>query len=110
MFRRSLLRFAIAASLVATTALPAAALDRHVRIINNTGFTIIEFYGSHTDATSWQEDILGSDVLPSGSSVNINFDDGTGYCIFDFKAIFSDGDKLEKYGVNVCEIGTFTYN
>lgn len=110
MFRRSLLRFAIAASLVAATALPAAALDRRVRIVNNTGFTIVEFYGSHRDATSWQEDILGNDVLPSGSSVSINFDDGTGYCVFDFKAIFSDGDKLEKYGVNVCEIGTFTYN
>jgi hypothetical protein len=110
MLRRSMLRFAVAASLVAATALPAAALDRRVRIVNNTGYTIVEFYGSHTDARSWQEDILGRDVLPSGSSVNINFDDGTGYCIFDFKAVFSDGDVLTKYGVNVCEIGTYTYH
>ncbi|MDP1670427.1 hypothetical protein [Phaeovulum sp.] len=109
MLRRSLLRIAVAASLVASIALPAAALDRRVRIINNTKFTIVEFYGSHTGTTSWQEDILGRDVLPPGNSVNINFDDGTGYCVFDFKAVFNDGDVLEKYGVNVCEIGSYTY-
>jgi len=110
MLHRSMLRLGVAAALMAATALPAAALDRRVRIVNNTGYTIVEFYGSHTDARSWQEDILGRDVLPSGSSVNINFDDGTGYCIFDFKAVFSDGDVLTKYGVNVCEIGTYTYH
>ncbi|MDP2063004.1 MAG: hypothetical protein Q8J98_07850 [Phaeovulum sp.] len=109
MLRRSLLRIAVAASLVASIALPAAALDRRVRIINNTKFTIVEFYGSHTGTTSWQEDILGRDVLRPGNSVNINFDDGTGYCVFDFKAVFNDGDVLEKYGVNVCEISSYTY-
>ena len=109
MLHHSMLRFAVAAALVAATALPAAALDRRVRIINNTKYTIVEFYGSHTGTTSWQEDILGYDVLPPGNSVNVNFDDGTGYCIFDFKAVFNDGDVLEKYGVNVCEISTYRY-
>lgn len=107
------IRLALAVS-VATIALTGTAmadnLNRVVEIVNDTGFTIIEFYGSHTDAKTWEEDILGADVLPSGRSVNINFDDGTGYCIFDFKAVFDDGDVLEKYDVNVCEIGTFTYN
>ncbi len=49
-------------------------------------------------------------MLPSGNSVVINFDDGTGYCIFDLRAEFEDGDVLEKFGVNVCELGSFTYN
>lgn len=90
-------------------AAPASALDRRVTIVNNTGYTIVRFFGSNTGADTWQEDILGDDVLPSGSSVVINFDDASGYCKFDFKAIFEDGDELVKQGVNVCEIGTFTY-
>lgn len=101
-----------AAALVATLgmiAAPASALDRRVTIVNNTGYTIVRFFGSNTGADTWQEDILGDDVLPTGSSVVINFDDATGYCKFDFKAIFEDGDELVKQGVNVCEIGTFTY-
>ncbi|MEN9410141.1 MAG: hypothetical protein RL216_2115 [Pseudomonadota bacterium] len=104
-----MIRLALATALAIATALPAAALDRRVRIINNTGFTIVEFYGSNTGSDTWEEDILGSDVLPSGSSVVINFDDATGYCMFDFRAVFDDGDVLERGGVNVCETETFTY-
>ncbi len=97
-------------SLVAGLAGPAGAADRRVRIINNTGYSIVEFYGSNKGTDSWEEDILGSSVLPSGSSVMVDFDDGTGYCIFDFLAIFSDGEELVRNGVNVCETGSFTYH
>ncbi|WP_161762659.1 coproporphyrinogen III oxidase [Rhodobacter amnigenus] len=103
------LTLGLSALLALATALPAAALDRRVEIINNTGFTIVEFYGSNTGSDSWEEDILGTDVLPSGSSVVIDFDDRSGYCKFDFRAVFEDGDVLEKGGVNICEIATFTY-
>ncbi len=101
--------FGLSAVFTALIALPVAALDRQVTLVNNTGFTIVEFYGSNTGSGTWEEDILGPDVLPSGSSVVINFDDATGYCMFDFRAVFNDGDVLERGGVNVCEIGTFTY-
>jgi hypothetical protein len=91
-------------------AVPAVALDRRVTIINNTGYTIVNFFGSNTGTTSWEEDILGNDVLPSGSSVVVNFDDASGYCKFDFLAIFDDGEQLIKENINICEISTFTYN
>ena len=101
---------AIATLLTLATALPAAALDRRVTIINNTGYTIVNFFGSNTGTSSWEEDILGNDVLPSGSSVVVNFDDASGYCKFDFLAIFDDGEQLIKENINICEISTFTYN
>ena len=104
-----LVTLGLSALLALAIALPAAALDRRVQIINNTGYTIVEFYGSNTGSKSWEEDILGQDVLPSGNSVVINFDDASGYCKFDFRAVFEDGDVLEKGGVNICEISTFTY-
>lgn len=104
-----MLRLTLITALSLATALPALALDRRVTIVNNTGFTIVRFFGSNTGSKSWEEDILGEDVLPSGSSVVINFDDSTGYCMFDFRAEFEDGDVLERAGVNICEIATFTY-
>lgn len=91
-------------------ALPAAALDRRVKIINKTGYTMVRFYGSNKGSDSWEEDILGADVLEHNSSVTINFDDNSGYCKFDFKAVFDDGDELIKKNINICEIGAFTYN
>jgi hypothetical protein len=101
---------AIAVIALSTAATAADALDRRVRIINDTGFTMTNFYGSNTGSDSWEEDILGSDVLPSGSSVMVNFDDATGYCKFDFKAVFEDGDEVVEQAVNVCEVGSFTYH
>ncbi|CDP51194.1 hypothetical protein [Paradevosia shaoguanensis] len=98
------------AQVVLLTATGANAIDRRVKIINNTGYTIEQFYASSVGQDSWEEDILGRDVLPSGSSVVINVDDGTGYCKYDFRAVFEDGDVLDKSNVNVCEIGSFTYN
>jgi hypothetical protein len=97
-------------SLAAALANPAAALDRRVTIVNKTGYTIMEFYGSNTGTNSWEEDIFGRDVLPSGRSMVINFNDGTGYCMFDFKAVFDDGDVIVSEDINICEIGTYTYN
>jgi hypothetical protein len=107
---RNIARIWAAAALVACLAAPAAALDRWVVIINETSFDIVEFYGSNTGTNDWEEDILGSDILPAGSSVRINFDDGTGYCVFDFRAVFDDGDVLVRRGINVCEIGTYRYH
>jgi hypothetical protein len=91
-------------------ATPAAALDRKVTIVNNSGFTISYFYGSNVGTTFWEEDLLSSDVLSNGASVVVNFDDTTGYCRFDFRAIFDDGTEIVKKDVNVCEIATFTIN
>ncbi|MEE9453190.1 MAG: hypothetical protein V3V13_02245 [Paracoccaceae bacterium] len=96
--------------LVFTMLNPALAADRRVKIVNNTGYTIVEFYGSNVGSDSWEEDILGYDVIPSGRAMMINFDDNSGYCMFDFKAVFDDGDVLTKKRINVCEIGTYTYH
>lgn len=84
--------------------------DRHVTIVNNTNVAMREFYGSNAGADTWEEDILGRDVLPAGSSVKINFDDGTGYCKFDFKAVFADGSSLVDPNVDVCTTSTVTFN
>lgn len=104
------LRLGLSAAVVALSALSATAEDRRVEIVNNTGYTMVEFYGSNKGTNSWEEDILGQDVLPSGYSVMINFDDRSGYCKFDFRAVFDDGDEVIENNVNVCEIGRFTFN
>jgi hypothetical protein len=100
----------MAVCMLAAVAAPAAALDRKVTIVNNSGFTVSYFYGSNVGTTFWEEDLLASDVLSNGASVVVNFDDTTGYCRFDFRAIFDDGTELVKKDVNVCEIATFTIN
>lgn len=88
---------------------PASAADRRVEIINKTGGNIEEFYASNSGTDSWEEDILGADVLEPGQSIIIDIDDGTGACKFDFRAVFDDGSDLVKSRINVCETASYTY-
>lgn len=111
--RAALLRASLAlTALVAGLAFvgDASAADRRVRIINDTSVDMREFYASNVDTSSWEEDILGKSLLPAGSSVMINIDDGTGACLFDFRAIFVDGDVLEDDSINVCQIESYRYH
>ncbi len=101
---------ALATLLSLAIAAPVAALDRRVLIVNNSGLTIERFFGSNTGSQSWEEDILGNDVLYSGQSVVVNFNDNSGYCKFDFLAVFENGQQAIDENINICEISTFTYN
>ena len=83
-------------------------VNRTVTVINNSGLTITHFYGSNTGRSSWEEDVLGTSVIPAGSAVNINFNDGSGACMFDFKAVFSDGSTAVEPNVDVCRVSSVT--
>ncbi|ODT83666.1 MAG: hypothetical protein ABS76_01735 [Pelagibacterium sp. SCN 64-44] len=100
---------ALALAIMAMSATGAAAIDRRVQINNYTSYDIISFYASNKGTRSWEEDILGRKILPAGHSVVINIDDGSGYCKYDFLAVFEDGEELVKYNNNVCELSQFNY-
>ena len=87
----------------------AIAANRHVDIVNDTGMTMAEFYASATGTDDWEEDILGSDTLANGEVFDIDIDDGTSACKFDFKAVFTDGSSHVRRSVDVCSISKFTY-
>jgi hypothetical protein len=99
-----------AVALIGLGAAPANAQDRHVQVVNETSHGIVQFFASNVERPNWEEDILGEAVLPVGQSVNINIDDGTGACLYDFKAVFDDGQELVRNGIDVCTVGTYTYS
>jgi hypothetical protein len=105
--RLSLITAALA--LAAVWCGPAAAIDRRVRIINESGHNIVAFYGVTVGVDEWRESLLGDDILPAGGSIILNFDDGSGYCRYRFRAVFADGIELVRDSVNVCDIGTYRY-
>jgi hypothetical protein len=106
--RWSLCLAGVAAGLIVATQ-PAEALDRRLRIVNDSHVDIVGFYGVNVDIQGWRESMLGDDILPAGGSIVLNFDDGSGYCRYRFRAVFADGIELERKSVNVCEVGTYRY-
>ena len=107
--RISLSRSLLAAALALTVADPALAVDRHVRIHNDTGLTLYRFYSTNSGSTKWGHDVMGSSTLASGNYMTMNFDNAKGYCLFDFRAIFEDGTELTRGNVNVCEVADYNY-
>ena len=100
----------IAAEKVTTITIQSRdGLNRRVRIHNQTGWTMTHFYASDSRVTSWEEDMLGSSVLAAGRSVMMNLDDGSGACLYDFKARFTNGQELTRFQVNVCQIADYYY-
>lgn len=100
----------IAADKVAVTAVQSRdGYNRRVRIHNQTGWTMTHFYASDSRVDDWEEDMLGSGVLAAGSSVVMNIDDGSGACLYDFKARFTNGQELTRFRINVCEIADYYY-
>ncbi|MGE4124818.1 MAG: hypothetical protein AB7E59_06115 [Pusillimonas sp.] len=87
----------------------ASAANRNVEIANKSGFTMVAFYASRANVTDWEENILAGQKLKSGSSIVIDIDDGTKGCVYDFKAVFSDGDEVVSEDNNVCELELFTF-
>ncbi|MCF6272830.1 MAG: hypothetical protein L3J37_06505 [Rhodobacteraceae bacterium] len=85
-------------------------LNHVMTINNNTGVTMTQFYASNSGQRYWGPDQLGATVMYSGSGRLINFEDGTGACLYDFKAVFADGDQLITTNRNVCVESNWSYN
>ncbi|TYB82233.1 hypothetical protein FVF75_05770 [Maritimibacter fusiformis] len=84
--------------------------DRVVNIYNDTGLTMIYFYSSSQDMTTWGADILGDQVLNSDNYLTVDFNDGSGACLYDFKAVFEDNiAEIERFGLDVCAMESYTF-
>jgi hypothetical protein len=98
---------AIAATIRSGTA--QEVLDRRVKIVNGSTHAIVAFHASIVEIRDWQESLLGENTLAAGASIVLDFEDGSGYCRYRFRAVFDDGAELVRPSVNVCEVGTYRY-
>lgn len=94
----------------ASTAPVSPGPDRVVNIYNDTGITMLNFHASSQDMTTWGADILGDQVLNADNYLTVDFNDGSGACLYDFKAVFEDNiAEIERFGVDVCSMESYTF-
>ena len=101
-------RLPAAAALLIGLCVPAHAMQRTMTIVNETDVAIAAFYAANVNKSDWQDNRLDQ-ALPAGSSVAVDLDDGSGYCLFNFRAVFADGDEIVSKRVNVCDEDAFYY-
>lgn len=83
--------------------------NRQVRVHNQTGWTMSRFYALSPRSNGREEDILDVGALAPGSSRALDVDDGSGACVFDFRAEFTNSQALVRQGVNVCQIADYYF-
>lgn len=78
-------------------------------LVNNTGYDIAIVNVSPSNTSDWQEDILGSQILPNGGSVNVTFS-ASGEQYWDIQATFQDGSALYWTGIDLLSVSVVTLN
>ena len=112
MFFKPLLRNGMIASvmaipLLASTTYNALANPFNFRVYNQTAYSLKALYVSATSHDNWDNNIISSS-LPSGSSTQVVFADSSA-CYYDIRAVFSDGEVLNDYDVNVCANSSYHF-
>ena len=79
----------------------ADSYDRTVAIVNGTGATLVQIYG--TAGGGWGANRLRSGAIAPGASATISFEDGSGECRFNVKAVFADGTEKLNNDIDVCQ-------
>lgn len=101
-------------SVLATGAHRTLADERDFSLTNGTASEVItHVYVSVSTVDSWEEDILGQDVLNSGDSVTIHFspkDSDAGSCSYDIRVDGADGGQGFLYNVDLCSTNTVTFS
>ncbi len=102
---------AVAAACAATFAFApiAQAQDLVFELWNDSSETLTEFYVSPSDSNSWGADLLGADVVYPGEGGDVVITDGLTTCSYDILGVFADGLELEDYGINLCDLGEYTF-
>ena len=89
--------------------LRAAAEDLEVIVVNDAGPDLIGFYVSPAGSDAWDENLLEDNPLASGNELTVTIPDGLTQCIYDIRGVFQDGDVLEDRGLDLCELGEYSF-
>ena len=117
MIRTAFARSAFALAAVATLASASATfaqssngLDRRIAIDNRSGQTVMYVRGSPTGASSFGADRIPDRTLGHGDTAVVDFDSGTGDCMYDLRVTMANGQNIDRMNVNVCQVSRWTIN
>ena len=100
---------AVATAVAALWVAPAFAQELAFTLDNQSSGDINELYVSTLDSNSWEEDILGQDVLAAGEQATITLSNTDGRCEFDVRLVYDDGSITDERKINLCDLEDSTY-
>jgi hypothetical protein len=105
--KASVLAGAVALAFIAA---PAFAEDIVFTLNNQSSGAVNELYVSALDSNSWEEDILGQDVLDAGQTATITITGANGQCSWDVRLVYDDGSVTDERNIDLCNLANDTYD
>ncbi|NVK14531.1 MAG: hypothetical protein HWE35_10150 [Rhodobacteraceae bacterium] len=105
---KTLLIAASAAALLASQA-PAQAEDLEFLLVNDSSADLVEFNVSPTPSDNWEGNLMEGGYLAPGYEIDVLIADGATTCVYDIRGSFSDGSEAEDYGLDLCDLGEYTF-
>ena len=99
-----------AAFALAFVVAPAYAQDLVFTLNNQSDGAVNELYVSPLDSNSWEEDILGKDVLDSGQTATITITNANGQCAWDVRIVYDDASVTDERNIDLCTLANGTYD
>ncbi len=100
LFRTTAAAFVVVAGLVAANA--ASAYERWVDIHNVGNAAVVAVQISDIGRNDWGPDVLPG-IIPVGGVAEVDPPRTRGYCRFDIRLTYDNGDTADIYDVNLCE-------
>ncbi len=101
----------LAACFAVAFAGPALAQDakQDFALSNKTGYELKEVYVSPSNASDWQDDVLGTGTLGDGATVEIKFHRATKTCKWDLKVVYTvDSSNAVWHDIDLCSVDKIT--
>ena len=77
-------------------------------LVNFTGSTLRAVYLSPADSSGWEENVLGTDILDDGTTVDIRFGSNETPALWDLKVVGTSGYYAEWKGMDLRGISRVT--
>jgi hypothetical protein len=100
----------VGAMFALTAVAPAYAEDLVFKLNNKSSGAVNELYVSPLDANTWEEDILGQDVLDSGQTATITISNADGRCQWDVRIVYDDASVTDERNIDLCTLANGTYD
>lgn len=92
----------LAACFIAAYA-PASACNKTFRVYNDTDTAIERLYVAPTEASTWEDDVLGDGILDAGYNKLVDMSSDTrDLKLYDVKAVFSNGQVVSGGKIPIC--------
>ncbi|KLN58879.1 hypothetical protein WH96_20640 [Kiloniella spongiae] len=87
----------------------SVAEDLEFLLVNESNSPVVAFYVSPSNSGVWESDLMEGGFLAPNYEIDVLIGDGLATCVYDIRADFKDGETVEDYGLDLCELGSYTF-